>query len=925
MKPVSLVFEAFGPYQQHTEIDFEALGSAALFLICGPTGGGKTSILDAMCFALYCRATGGRRDFKSMRCNTAEDQTPTTVDFCFALGGTQYRFERRLQMHTNRNTKEQKLQDKHACYKRENPLDEWSLMESGSESAVRKCAENLLHLTCEQFSQVIVLPQGEFLRFLRASSKEKGDMLKTLFSVQLWERITTNAAGRLKQLEADSRDQSAMRQSLLEREGLETTEALLEASRAAKESLSAGETENVRLAKEVDAAAKTLESARGYVRLKTELETRRTALDQAEKRHRAAALEMEGAGQNKTRQEQLRKEATELAQAAVKLAEQRERLKQAIEARQEAREKLAQAQMHAAQGKKVQAEVEKLEQRMKDGSVFLEQARKAAEELPALTLEQARLERALEARQELDKRLQTLEKLRELQGKLEKTFQEDTIVFESLAQKLKRQEAIRRHNAAYTLAQGLEPDAPCPVCGATTHPAPAQAGEQAMAEPDYQKLQETEKKADRKLQQTGARLERGRMDVKEAQEAVEQQTKLCGEEDQKTIGSQLEKLLCRLEGTRKSAKQVKPAQEKLDQLQKQREAGIGEKAKHMEAAASLTAAAAALEQPYKSEDLQDQQLRAKTLTEEITQKQTRRKLCEAQAEALSKRHEEALRRFSGTKADCEAAHKAAEKAASDFAIAKSAWEQPPVLAELEEAYKKLQESSRACSEKLGNTRSAVTSLEKTVSAVTELDGKLRVMAKRYEATAKLSRSLSGNNPLKTPILQYVLSIMLDEILVGANQFFDTLSRGRYALSRVTQQQGGTALRGLDIEVLDGNSMSARSIETLSGGEQFLASLSLAFGLSDTVQQHSGAVRLDALFIDEGFGSLDSETLDIAMRALLILQEGGRTVGIISHVSELRSRIPVRLEISRDNANRAVARLSGSNISVKTAIPERLGA
>ena len=152
-----------------------------------------------------------------------------------------------------------------------------------------------------------------------------------------------------------------------------------------------------------------------------------------------------------------------------------------------------------------------------------------------------------------------------------------------------------------------------------------------------------------------------------------------------------------------------------------------------------------------------------------------------------------------------------------------------------------------------------------------------------------------------PILQYVLSVMLDEVLHSANRFFSTLSRGRYALRLMEGPKGGNSLGGLDLEVLDGASMLPRSIETLSGGEQFLASLSLAFGLSDVVQAHSGAVRLDALFIDEGFGSLDGETLDTAMKALALLQSSGRLVGIISHVSELKNRIGCRVEVTRDAA------------------------
>ena len=181
-----------------------------------------------------------------------------------------------------------------------------------------------------------------------------------------------------------------------------------------------------------------------------------------------------------------------------------------------------------------------------------------------------------------------------------------------------------------------------------------------------------------------------------------------------------------------------------------------------------------------------------------------------------------------------------------------------------------------------------------------LTGEAAALEGQLSRVARLSKSLSGSNPMKMPILQYVLSVMLEEVLGSANRFFATLSRGRYAL-RLKDGPATRGYGGLDLEVLDGASMLPRSIETLSGGEQFLASLSLAFGLSDVVQNHSGAVRLDSLFIDEGFGSLDGETLDTAMKALAMLQSGGRLIGIISHVSELKNRIPCRVEVNRDAA------------------------
>lgn len=233
---------------------------------------------------------------------------------------------------------------------------------------------------------------------------------------------------------------------------------------------------------------------------------------------------------------------------------------------------------------------------------------------------------------------------------------------------------------------------------------------------------------------------------------------------------------------------------------------------------------------------------------------------------------------------------------------------PLDLPALTKAAKDLREESQRSSQAIGETRSALRSRRAALGSIRELDQKISGLSARFSRVSRLSRALSGSNPMKTPILQYVLSVTLDEVLVSANRFFQRLCRGRYALQLADCPRGGGAMGGLDLEVLDGASMLPRSIETLSGGEQFLASLSLAFGLSEVVQSHSGAVGLDSIFIDEGFGSLDSETLDAAMKALALLQSGGRMIGVISHVQELQSRITNRLQVTQTPEGHARAKV-----------------
>ena len=226
MKAEYLCLQAFGSYRERTEVDFTLLGESPLFLITGSTGGGKTTLLDAMCFALYCRSTGGRRSWGSMRNMQAEDSEETFVEFVFSLGKERYRFRRSRSYYKGRGTGERKTREEHACWRRAG--GEWELLAAGAESRVREKAEELLGLTCEQFSQVVVLPQGDFLRLLLASSREKAAMFQTLFGAARWER----AARRLKEMAARRKGEAdrltAERASLLSREESETPEQLTE-------------------------------------------------------------------------------------------------------------------------------------------------------------------------------------------------------------------------------------------------------------------------------------------------------------------------------------------------------------------------------------------------------------------------------------------------------------------------------------------------------------------------------------------------------------------------------------------------------------------------------------------------------------------------------------------------------------------------
>ena len=395
MRPLRLFLQAFGPYLEPTELDFTQFTDTGLFLITGPTGGGKTSLLDAMCFALYCRATGGRRTFSSMRCMSAGQDQPTVVEFDFSLQGEEYRFRRSIFLRVNRNTKLPQPRDSHQCFRREQ--GEFVLLESGSESAVRRRAEELLHLSCEQFSQVIVLPQGDFLRLLRASSQEKGDMLRTLFSAQVWTDIKDKFQQRAKALEEDSRRLQAMKESLLTQEGAATPQELSQSVEALEASLGQLQKEAKALEGQREQNRVLLEAGERWDRLEQACAAGQERLEAARQRQAALEAQLPALEEKRERAKALRRQSVELAQQAAQLEEKQRQAEQAQAAQNQAQAtRLAQER----ESKSLDALVlqgQKLDAQMEKGRQFVAQSQEAAQVLPGLLERCQELQRQKEA------------------------------------------------------------------------------------------------------------------------------------------------------------------------------------------------------------------------------------------------------------------------------------------------------------------------------------------------------------------------------------------------------------------------------------------------------------------------------------------------------------------------------------------------
>ena len=576
MRPLRLLLQAFGPYLDRTELDLTQFQEHGLFLITGPTGGGKTSLLDAMSFALYCRATGGRRSFAAMRCMSAPEDLPTLVELDFSLQGETYRFRRSQYTYRKRN-KETELRESHECFQWKE--GDFQLLESGSESAVRRRAEELLHLTCEQFSQVIVLPQGDFLRLLRANSKDKGEMLKTLFSAGLWRQVTDRLHQRTRSLEEQTGRLSAMRESFLRKEQVESTPELEGKAAALAQREQALQQEASDLSKTLEESQSLLQAAETYSRLEAACQEAQTAQERALAAWKETEREAPLLQQKREQAQALREQAVAVAQEQTQLSQQREELHRAQTAAAQAASARKQAQAKKQELEGLQRQGEALSLRMEKGRAFLKTCEEAAARLPALLERRQALEKLTAAWEELSRRKQREQEARSAWAAAQRGEEQKQLLLETLAQRLERQEALLRKNAAFDLSHLLRDGEPCPVCGSLEHPAPAQGEEAVLAPQQLEALRQEERTARQAQVQAAALAGSRKLEVQQAQEASRQQQALWEEASRAAEGlsgeeaaRQLEDLKAQAEAARRDALRLEAAKEKLRALEKERDA-----------------------------------------------------------------------------------------------------------------------------------------------------------------------------------------------------------------------------------------------------------------------------------------------------------------------------------------------------------------
>ena len=869
MKPCTVEFQAFGPYAGHELVDFEKLAARGLFLICGKTGTGKTMILDAITFALYGKSSGhGRDDFEAMRCTNAAFDVTTYVRFTFENNGIYYRFERRLER------KRKNLSASYMVWQKDENGTWTALFENAKEKMLNEKAEEIIGLSYEQFRQVIVLPQGQFEKFLTSDSADKEKILTSIFGEEKWQAVAQlmfeEATERRQQLKSLQEQIS----NSLQEEACETLAELEAVIAQKKERLVTMEA-----AYQEGACEKQIRALRDRLALVSRFQDLRRGKARVrayeEKQHDRA--EQEKRIQDARRAEKVKELLLELHRAEAAQAERKTAVRAADQAAGQAKQQAEQILLQVTAQQQKNDEIEE----KKAQKIQLTAKITDYESIAALEQNFQKQRRAAEsALQEAEQEKQVYESYAPKLVMLHEAYETEM-------------EEHRKLLAAYLagitgeLAASLVEGQPCPVCGSREHPQKAVRteadtskeqveGKRAEAEAVYQKLQQTMQKQEqaKKKYEEKQRLAQELQLAKEAAytRLVEMQNNLIPE-----IGSlvELQKKLQQL------TDEIGKDTEKLQSLTKMLEQANNTVA---ETAAKAELARQEEELTQKKQEAAMQAV-AKGLSEHGFAD-----IKEAEQLLMGEKELEGMRRQI---ADYDAGKKAAEEQVMRLQEELGRQQEPDAeacktelarLEKLQETYAKetavLSETIRRLSQKA----------DKLAQAGEGLEEKL-LEAEQDLAFAKKLRGDAG-----TGLQRYVLGILFSSVIAAANRMLSMVHGGRYRLFRSDEKAQGSNKRGLELKVYDKNSEEheGRFVSTLSGGEKFLASLALSIGMS-TIAQKSG-IRIEALFIDEGFGSLDEDSITDAMQILGSIQQANGLVGIISHVQLLQERIPTKLRV-----------------------------
>ncbi|SCB68093.1 AAA family ATPase [Bacillus mycoides] len=1016
MRPIQLIMTAFGPYKQKEVIDFKDLGEHRIFAISGNTGAGKTTIFDAICYVLYGEASGEERsDTNMLRSQFADDNVYTSVELTFQLKGKSYEIKRQLGHKKQGN----KTITGHAVELYE-VIDEekFPCVDRFHVTDVNKKVEDLIGLSKHQFSQIVMLPQGEFRKLLTSETENKEEILRRIFKTDRYKLMREILDQKRKQwkdvLQEKQKERElyfrnvfklpirngALLETLVEQEHVNThqvVEALEQETiwyNAEVEQLHVEQNDKTKQLKEAEArfhAAKAVNEKFKDLEQKNEkystLQENRAVIEMKEKsfKHAEQAKRLlpfeqwyEEAMQHEQQSESLLKQiiakkehimnsfalAQEKYEALKNKASERENAKKQVQRLEELQPIIASLAEKKLNLQNAEIQIGKLKEGMQ----------KLDEQLEAHTNEKQRMSGELQqlevALEQYVAKVEELTNMREDAKVLKQAYdvwqekqkyeQEKEIAFHKMQLAVSAYEDMERRwlsEQAGILALHLHDGESCPVCGSMDHPKKATEQSNTIDEKELNGLREKKNVAEKSHVQLEEKWNFYRVQYEQvieevlkrgyrAEELVETYRALV--QKGKQLAADVNALKASEETRKQIAVNIKSVEEKVEELQKQkREVETMQHRTEMECMQLRTSYEHDKQNiPESLQTVQawkvqfDQALQELRFMEDEWEKvqeayqhwqneniriQAEHDSASNQFNGAKEKKEETFTRFmkeleqsgftdqltyTGSKLNDAEMDKLQQEIRSYYSSLEVLTKQIEELkaelkdkeymdiSSLDEQVKELEIHLDIIKEKRQRAQNAVSYITDLHENIKRIDEQIHEEEKAFQELVDLYEVMKGDNDSRISFERYILIEYLEQIVQIANERLRKLSNGQFYLKRSERVEKRNRQSGLGLDVYDAYTGQTRDVKTLSGGEKFNASLCLALGMADVIQAYEGGISIETMFIDEGFGSLDEESLTKAVDALIDLQKSGRFIGVISHVQELKNAMPAVLEVTK---------------------------
>ncbi len=1006
MRPVNLIISAFGPYAKKQELDFEKLNGRNIFVITGTTGAGKTTIFDAISYALYGEASGESRENDSLRSHFAESDVETFVELDFELRGEVYKI-RRSPKQPKKKVRGEGFTDKDAEAVLEMPNGK---VINGVNNVNEKINE-ILGINKAQFKQIVMLPQGEFKKLLLANSVEREDVFRKIFNTYNFESIQKSLKEKALNLSKDRnlcKDRMKTHLNNIqgehniqigeyidflgvinelnelidkEEESYKDNESNIKGIKAKleeknKEKLIAIQNNEMLIEKE-----QSLKALDELLLKKESIEKSKLLSDRAKKAKEVSYIEKEYIekanylSRKEIEENECNKNIETLKEKLLELIEELKTLEPKIKDYDSIKKLILQLEKKSVEVKEL---INKKDEETKLLKINKDKREQELKDINELQLRKVNLDNEIENKTKLIneardtfKTIDLYEKLKVEHSKIKSKYLKQEEAFKKIKHEYEHMEEVYRKEQAGILAHSLRNGEACPVCGSLNHPNKAVNGnanipteeELKNKKGEFEKYQlennnimleltKINSEANNLLENCNKSLSKLSNDI-----SINPEYDFSSKEEVKNIGINLKsnievlnKEIKEIENKINKKEGIESDVLKIDEaLNKNEELINSLKESDKDIYAKLQANKASLEELEK--DIPKDIISVDCLNKTINNKVLELENSKNKLKLVIKNRDESLNMLEGEKAKVKEIIKNIKEASielkekneilidsirtngfeskEDYIEAKEYIEKIDDLDNeieiynnklslmkeknkdlkekckdlisinisiIDEEIEKIRKEEELKTEEVKNEHSILQNNKNVLKKVIELNKEFNKKEEEYRVIGELADLANGKKSPYISFERYVLASYFQDIIDAANLRLEKMTGERFSLKRKTSKSKGAGQKGLELEIYDNYTASSRDVSSLSGGESFKASLSLALGLSDVVQASSGGVSLETMFVDEGFGTLDPQSLDNAIDSLLELQKGGRLVGIISHVQELKERVDAKIEV-----------------------------